>query len=234
MMSDPDPTISSELAHDETIAQWKRKLAELSVNEYQSLAIDNFFESFHRLIVKRSEIHQAAVQFHHAQYLNTTTMDIQFDYYFRVESFFQGFYSTLSHLANATHKFVIFRDIPVSKNSRFLKAIGKRYTHIASEINLLEEAREHRAFIDHPGSNSVVNWLTVSSGDERILNVIYYGDKSGKGTIPVNAVEGKLPMMDTEWYKSTPNYFDIERALMKLVDEIIGDLSILAKELKGG
>lgn len=148
-------------------------------------------------------------------------MQVQNEFYNRTESYFHSYYSLLSQLASLAHRFPEpFLGIKKSSNKAFLEGLKKKYTDLSNSIDVLEKARAHRAFIDHPVSNQVSNWMTYTTGDRRRIAVLYFGYNSRSGSSPEGSDSPKGWPVSADWKKTTPSYFEIEQALVAVINRI--------------
>lgn len=210
------------LSVDELEAQAKSILQLPNLTDVQSTSVQNWVESGGRLIRRRAELHTAGIRFHHSEALGISHSEAQHEIYYRTEAYFQGYYAFLSQTANLTHRFPKpFTGLPKTSNQKFLKGITHQRPLLADAIDILEIARDHRAFMDHPVSNQVAYWFTHGTNEAALVIVGYAGTYGPKRSIPRNAMKGGV-MMD--WTKWTPSYFDIEPAFKALLEYVIATI----------
>ena len=134
-----------------------------------------------------------------------------------MEAFFQGFYSTLSHFVAyvRTYPEVFGDELPHRSMAKFLQSWITMFPADTEAVQIIEAARQHRAFLDHaPGLPAYGLW-TMSAGPHE-LDVSYYGD-FGKAGVPPEGARTLPYFIDSQWHKDTPSYRNSFAALQYLV-----------------
>lgn len=194
-------------------------------NQSQLLSLNNLKESIDRLRRTRADLHLSSMQMKETHRLNKTTSQVQTEIHHATVSYFQDLYNCLSQLASTVNRFPkIFVGIKTNSNTKFLDTTKALYPDLADAVDLLERARTYRTFVDHPVINQVSNWVTTFTDDARIVEVIYYGDKSSSGNIPKYAEEGGIGIVASDWYMHTPDHFEVENSIKELTLKIISEI----------
>jgi hypothetical protein len=219
------PLIEADLIGEADLDQWMGEMYVASVfHDKQHTAFQNLNGSLLRLIAKRGSLHSAGLAFYGIPANNKSLHQVQWDLYFASETYFQGLYSSLSQLANVTHRFgEVFPGIAYSSNEKFLTSMARTYPDIAAECEVLESGRQHRTFLDHPASNQVSSWMTHTTNDGRGVDIQHFGDAGPTGNIPVGATREAFGV-EADWSKGTPNHLVIEPALKAVLIFIVGSI----------
>lgn len=150
-----------------------------------------FFEFFHRLISRYSEIREIEWEMYHWEHLREKRpmRDIQFDFVNRTESFHQGLYASISALIKLVSHIAerdFLRGMPVASNSDFLDWLSRKAElhDIQQEIEILKvSSGTYRSrFIDHTNQQPVHDWVSYSLFDGKAYLLYTIGQGNGEFT----------------------------------------------------
>ncbi|MFD1715216.1 hypothetical protein ACFSBZ_12110 [Amnibacterium flavum] len=210
---------------------WDEAFSGLTLNAFERLAVTAGIEEYRRLLRRRDELD--ALRDPMTRSVGTSfgwqipTTGQQHDLYDSTKSYFDTFYSSLSHLSSVVARFSSIFQRNFSDNASLIKWIPKRWPSFShGAIQDLERARLFRALLNHPQQFPVHNWNTACFPGNEHVHVVLFGPKGrGKNPIPRGA-ETDHPLADVmpDWQFDAPDEVSVTNSVGNLAIQILTDV----------
>ncbi len=166
-----------------------------TISEHEAKAVRELGASLGLLMKRRNEVEDARRRFTPAgslaKFSRASLTEAQQGLFEATSSFFLMYYSALSALAGVAVRFRAelrdeLGDPPHASNSKFLAWL-KPAAAFKDHFEILTEARQFRAVLDHKASHQPYEWGTVVEAPNALVRVMLHGPANRAGGIPDGA-----------------------------------------------
>lgn len=175
---------------DAHLQRWRGAFEDARVNPFQARALGGFFGEVGFLIEARDALDEFRDTMPRSQIGRDAPNERQRErLYFLTKSFFDTYYSALSHLSSVLVRFSsIFGELRLTENRRLVLWLGGNLELVHHDVLVdVERSRLFRAVVNHPQQFPVVDWHTATDNENTNAHVVLHGPASRSGKIPPGA-----------------------------------------------